>query len=233
VKISVVVPVLNEEGGVLLEALSRACSADEVIVVDGGSTDGTLQKLASLPVQLAKSTAGRASQMNAGASQATGDILVFLHADVLLPADWVQQILSAYEANKRYAWGRFDVEFYSTLTSNHHDKFLMRIIAWFMNMRSRLSGISTGDQCQFFHRDVFFGVGKFPDQKLMEDIEISARALSISSPVNLKSSVRVSDRRWKVYGAYKTMLLMWSLRWQYWRGKSTDALHRSYYGSDR
>jgi rSAM/selenodomain-associated transferase 2 len=232
-KISVVVPVLNEEGGCLLEALSMACRADEVIVVDGGSTDGTLQRLASLPVRLMTSSAGRASQMNAGASRATGDILVFLHADVRLPADWVQQILSAYERNANRTWGRFDVEFYSTIASTRHDILLMRIIAWFMNTRSRLSGISTGDQCQFFHRDVFRAIGSFPDQKLMEDVEISARAQGVSPPVNLKSSVRVSDRRWKSYGAYKTMALMWSLRWQYWRGASTDALHRSYYGSGR
>jgi rSAM/selenodomain-associated transferase 2 len=228
-RISVVVPVFNEAYGKLAESIASAAAADEIIVVDGGSTDGTQALVALLPARLISSKAGRASQMNAGAQLATGDMFLFLHADVTLPADWRGQIHAA-----RAEWGRFDVCFESNLHDSLVTKTVMKVVAGFMNFRSRHSLIATGDQALFFTRQVFSTIGGFPDQLLMEDVEICRRLKQRRSrPVNIPSKVQVSPRRWKNEGYFKTILLMWRLRWQYWRGASAESLHSEYYGSRR
>ncbi len=229
-RITVVIPVLNEAAGRLAEVLLRASSADELIVVDGGSKDATSQIASEAGAVLLSASPGRASQMNAGAAIAQGEWLLFLHADVLLPPDWRQRLNSVLNANQPRKWGRFDVRF---STSNHTglvERCVLGCIAWFMNTRSRLTGISTGDQAQFFERIAFVTSGGFPNQLLMEDIEISKQAgRMMGSPINLRAAVDVSPRRWQEKGYARTILLMWRLRLQYWQGASAERLHAIYY----
>jgi rSAM/selenodomain-associated transferase 2 len=229
-RVTVIVPVLNEAKGRLAEVLLRASNADEVIVVDGGSKDATRQIALEVGARLLSTTLGRASQMNAGAAIAQGEWLLFVHADVLLPVDWRQRLNSVLSGNQPRKWGRFDVQFSTSRDTGLVERCLLSCIAWFMNIRSRLTGISTGDQAQFFERSAFVTSGGFPDQLLMEDIEISKRAgKKIGSPINLRAVVDVSPRRWQDKGYARTILLMWKLRLQYWQGASAERLHAIYY----
>jgi rSAM/selenodomain-associated transferase 2 len=228
-RVSVVVPVFNEASGKLAESIASAADADEIIVVDGGSSDSTRALVASLPAKLLVSRPGRARQMNAGAEHASGDLLLFLHADVVLPADWRTQI---YVSNAH--WGRFDVYFDFDLNDSLIARGLMQVVASFMNFRSRYTSIATGDQALFFTKRLFSKIGGFPDQPLMEDVEICQRLKKSGlQPANIRAKVRVSPRRWKSKGYFKTILLMWRLRWKYWRGASAEALHFEYYGHRR
>jgi rSAM/selenodomain-associated transferase 2 len=220
--LSIVVPVLNEAGGVsrTLAALAplRARGA-ELIVVDGGSQDNTAAQAKPWADQLLASPAGRAQQMNHGAAAARAAVLLFLHADTLLPpnADTLIQQALAQGA----AWGRFDVHICGR-------PWMLRVVAACMNLRSRLTGLATGDQALFTTRELFERVGGFPAQPLMEDIEISRRLRSISPPACLRAKVRTSGRRWEQRGVWRTIVLMWWLRWRYWRGESPQALARAY-----
>jgi rSAM/selenodomain-associated transferase 2 len=220
--LSIVVPVLNEAAGIeaTLKALAplRTRGA-EVIVVDGGSGDGTAQRAAPLADQVLASPRGRARQMNAGAAAAGGDLLLFLHADTRLP-EAADALLHAAVA-RGAMWGRFDV---------HIDGRppLLRLVAALMNQRSRLTGIATGDQAMFVRRDLFQRIGGFPDQPLMEDIEISRRLRTLAPPCCLRQRVVTSGRRWETRGVWRTIFLMWRLRWRYWRGESPQALAEAY-----
>ena len=220
--LSIVVPVLNEAAGIAatLRALAplRQRGA-EVIIVDGGSDDGTPQRAAPLADQLLVSPRGRARQMNAGAAQARAPLLLFLHADTQLPdgADAVLHDAVAAGAG----WGRFDVHIDGRAP-------LLRLVAALMNQRSRLSGIATGDQALFVRRELFDRVGGFPDQPLMEDIEISRRLRALAPPCCLRQRVRTSGRRWEQHGVWCTIFLMWRLRWRYWRGESPQSLAKAY-----
>ena len=215
-------PVLDEAAHIqaTLAALAplRARGA-EVIVVDGGSTDATVALAAPLADVLLAAPRGRARQMNAGAARAHGDVLLFLHADTVLPpgADGLVQRALAAGAG----WGRFDVR----ITGKSR---LLRLVAALMNVRSRCTGIATGDQAMFVRRDLLMQVGGFPDQPLMEDIALSRRLRAVGRPACLRARATTSGRRWESRGVWRTVFLMWRLRWRYWRGESADALARAY-----
>jgi len=196
-----------------------------VILVDGGSDDATIQVAARFPaVRLLASPRGRARQMNAGARAAWGDILLFLHADTWLPEGGLGAVSAALD-DARVVGGRFDVRFDSS-------RPVLRMIAFFMNLRSRASGISTGDQAIFVRREVFETMGGYPDMPLMEDIELSRRLKRRGRLAALPSRVTTSARKWEREGALRTMALMWVFRFLYMVGVSPARLHRWYYGRD-
>jgi rSAM/selenodomain-associated transferase 2 len=223
IQFSVIIPVLNESRRIeeFLASLRKQTSnfETEIIVVDGGSDDDTLQRARAHCDHATQSPRGRARQQNVGANIAMGDTLVFLHADTTLPADAFSLIANAL--NPRCAWGRFDV------TLDSRDARL-RLVATMMNLRSRSTGIATGDQCIFVRRRTFIAIGGFPDQALMEDIEISKRLKRVSSPACLRAKVCTSARRWEKHGIFRTIALMWWLRFAYWLGVSPATLAQWY-----
>jgi rSAM/selenodomain-associated transferase 2 len=224
--ISIVIPVLNEATilKTFLEFLQPLRQRDcELLVVDGGSIDASLEIAAPLVDQVVTSHQGRAVQMNAGARVAQGDILWFLHSDCSPPPEADGLIRSAL-TDPNSAWGRFDV----SLSGRHS---LLRCVETFMNWRSRLTGIATGDQGIFVRRDVFERLGGYPDIPLMEDIALSRALKRISRPVCLSQRLHSSSRRWEKHGVVKTVLLMWRLRLAYFLGADPARLARIYYGS--
>jgi rSAM/selenodomain-associated transferase 2 len=211
-RISIIMPVLNE-GAEIASALAalaplRVCGV-EVIVADG--------PLADLVVAAPR---GRASQMNAGAAQASGEVLLFLHADTRLPDGADRLVLDALERTGR-CWGRFDV----VLAGR---PFMLRVVAFMMNWRSRLTGIATGDQAIFMRRQAFRRVGTYPDIALMEDIAISKALKKIGPPIALAERVVASGRRFETKGVWRLILLMWRLRLAYWLGADPNDLARRY-----
>ena len=217
-RLSIVMPVLDEaaEIGAALNALAPLrAGGHEVIVVDGGSVDGTPELAGGLADRVLQAPRGRASQMNAGAAIASGDALVFLHADTRLPAQADRQIAAALASR---AWGRFDVRLVGRSRG-------LAMVAFFMNWRSRLTGIATGDQAIFVRRDAFSG---FPAVALMEDIAFSAAMRRGSRPACLRARVLSSGRRWDRGGLWRTIFLMWRLRAAYFFGASPEALARRY-----
>jgi rSAM/selenodomain-associated transferase 2 len=226
-QLSVIIPVLNEAGclGELCEALQPIRSrGHEVILVDGGSDDQTLALGSPLVDRVLCSARGRAQQMRAGVAVARGKILWFLHADTGIPDNPDQLILAALE-NGRADWGRFDV----LLTDRH---LALRTVAYLMNLRSRISGIATGDQGIFVRRSVYDRVGGIPSLPLMEDIAFSRVLNKQGRPVCIRQKLRISARRWQKYGIARTILTMWGLRLAYFAGISPDHLVK-YYASNR
>ncbi len=220
--LSIVVPVWMEAAGVVdtLEALQPLRSAGhEVIVVDASSTDGTARLASPLADRVVQSVKGRAVQMNAGASVAKGGVLLFLHADTRLPANVLNCLSEFFYSGK--AWGRFDVRLSG-------QGVVLRVIAWFMNQRSRLTGICTGDQVLFVRREVFEALHGFDSLPIMEDIEFSSRLRLVSRPFCIQKPVTTDSRRWEQGGVWRTIFLMWRLRWRYWRGESPETLAHSY-----
>jgi rSAM/selenodomain-associated transferase 2 len=221
--ISVIVPVLDEASGIapMLHALAPLrARGHEVIVVDGGSADETRALAAPLADRLLEAPRGRARQMNAGAGAARGEVLMFVHADTFLPP-WADQAVLAALGGSSRAWGRFDVRVDSRSP-------LLATVGYFMSLRSRLTGIATGDQAIFARRDAFERAGGFPDIALMEDVAFSARMKRLSRPVCLRERVLTSDRRWRRHGALATILLMWRLRLAYFFGADPQELARRY-----
>lgn len=225
-RLSIIIPALNEASGIcelLVPLQPWRRHGLEIILVDGGSTDGTPERAVALVDRLERTPPGRARQMNAGARLAGGDRLWFLHADSSPEAGHLWGLLSL----KSPGWGRFDLRLSGR-------RPLFRLIGALVTLRSRLTGIATGDQGIFVSRALFFRVGGFPDQLLMEDVALSARLRGEHGrPLCLRPALTTDSRRWQRRGAWRTILLMWRLRWLYWRGADPRRLHEIYYRGGR
>ena len=222
-QVTVVVPTLNEAARIVacLQALRTLRKGGaELIVADGGSTDATVVLAKPWADRVLIGPRGRAKQMNLGASAASGDVLLFLHADTQLPAD-ARAALDAALADAQVSWGRFDVQIEGASP-------LLKLVAALMNRRSRWTGIATGDHAIFVRREAFQRAGGFPDQPLMEDIELSKRLRKLSRPACLRQRVTTSGRRWEQHGVLRTIVLMWLLRGLYWIGLPAERLARMY-----
>jgi rSAM/selenodomain-associated transferase 2 len=221
--LSIVVPVLDESGQLAatlgpLQPLRDGRA--EIIVVDGGSSDSTTAIASTLADRVIEAPRGRASQMNAGARVARGTALLFLHADTRLPSDDAARVEAALVASGR-PWGRFDVEI-------DGGRALLAVVAAFMNARSRLTGIATGDQAMFVTREAFESIGGFPEIALMEDVALSKALRARSRPLCLRERVSTSARRWQRHGVLRTIVLMWRLRLAYALGADPARLARRY-----
>lgn len=224
--ISIIIPVLNEAtliADTLLSLQPLRAAGHELIVVDGGSTDASVILSQPLADQVISSPRSRSQQMNGGAKSANGEILLFLHADTFLTNGADRMIIQGMNGKKK-VWGRFDVK----LAGKHP---LLRIIELLMNLRSRLSGIATGDQGIFVRRELFERVGGFPDIDLMEDIALSKILKKYDLPLCLWQRVITSSRHWEKKGILQTVLLMWFLRFAYFYKVDPRQLAKLYYPS--
>lgn len=222
-RFSLIIPALDEAAGIAETLAALAIwreAGDEVVLVDGGSTDDTVARARGLVDLVVEAPRGRARQMNAGAQHSRGACLVFVHADTRLPAA-AREMLCAIMASHTAPWGRFDVR----LSGSHP---LLRVVERMMNLRSRLTGIATGDQVIFVARHRFNAVGGFPDQPLMEDIELSTRLRREIRPCCVRLPVLTSSRRWESRGILRTIFLMWGLRLRYFFGADPEVLARAY-----
>ena len=224
--ISLVLPVRNE-ARLIREQLQRLqcyrAKGHEIIVIDGGSVDATIEQTRGLVDMCEVSAAGRSNQMNHGASEAKGDILLFLHADTELPINADECICTALTAQDS-RWGWFDIKL-------SKPQLAFRVVATMMNLRARLTSVSTGDQALFVERELFQEVGGFPPLALMEDIAISKVLRRRGSPARPVGLVTTSSRRWEEYGLISTVLLMWRLRFLYFIGVKPQKLREMYYPS--
>lgn len=219
--ISIVIPTLDEAPGIgacLARLQPLRQRGVEVVVADGGSTDGTRDLARPLADHVIGAPRGRANQMNAGAAAAKGDALLFLHADTELPPGAIEAVESAL---RQRDWGRFDVTISGTSA-------MLAVVAFFMNARSRLTGIATGDQAIFAKRGAFEAAGRYAAIPLMEDVAISKALKRISPPACLRERVATSGRRWERNGTLRTILLMWRLRLAYALGGDPASLARRY-----
>ena len=222
--LSIIIPTLNEAANVVgtLRDLSPMRQAGiEVVLVDGGSTDDTIASAAALADKMVETAQGRAVQMNAGARIAAGDVYWFVHADTRVPRESARYLLDGLASGQ--VWGRFDIRLSGRSP-------LLRLVERMMNLRSRLTGIATGDQGIFVTRKAFDAVGGYAEIPLMEDIDLSKRLGSLSRPLCLKSPKLItSSRRWEEKGLVRTILLMWRLRMAYALGADPSRLAREYY----
>jgi rSAM/selenodomain-associated transferase 2 len=226
-RLAVIVPVLNEERAIA-DTLARLAPLRArgavVVAVDGGSSDGTVERARAAADHVLVAPRGRAAQMNAGARHALADpaidTLLFLHADTRLPDDADREVRVAC-AGRKSAWGRFDARI-------EGDAPALRFVAALMNLRSRVTGICTGDQCLFATRALFDTLGGYAEIPLMEDIEFSRRARRVAWPIALRARVTTSGRRWERHGVFRTVLLMWRLRLAYFLGADPARLAAAY-----
>jgi rSAM/selenodomain-associated transferase 2 len=222
-RLSIVVPALDEAEGIanaLLPLRDLRARGHEVLVVDGGSTDGTPAVAAPLADRVLAAPRGRARQQHAGGAAARGDVLLFLHADTRLPPEADRLVLDGLRRSGR-GWGRFDVR----LSGRHP---LLRLTGRLIALRSRVTGIATGDQAIFVRRDWFQRAGGFPDIPLMEDVALSRTLRRMGPPLCLRARVVTSSRRWEARGMVRTILLMWRLRLAYALGADPHRLAERY-----
>ena len=222
-RLSIIIPILNEANRIpqLFEELEQLRQSNcEIIIVDGGSTDNSVEIAENSGFRVEKSTRGRAHQMNTGAEKASGSALLFLHADTQLPDTADTLIKKIFSENPSSCWGYFRVRL-------GHSKVLY-IVGLMMNLRSYFTNIVTGDQVIFVKKEAFLKAGCFPEQLLMEDIELSKKLCRLSRPSCINCHVITSGRRWELYGVWKTIFLMWRLRWDYWRGVPANQLAEKY-----
>lgn len=214
--VTIIVPLLNEAdiADALIEHLG-SLEAEQIVIVDGGSTDSTQEIMQEAGFELIQSPAGRAKQMNAGAAQATQNTVLFLHADTRLPRSYKTALA------KSSVWGRFDVRFDDSSGA-------MSMIAFFMNLRSRISSVATGDQAIFINKSVFESIGGFPDFPIMEDVAISKRLRQLYRPYNSRLRVTTSARRWQQHGVAKTVFKMWWYRLAYFFGLPPHQIKKGY-----
>lgn len=220
-RISIIVPTYDEAaviGALLAQLATLRRRGHEVIVVDGGSEDGTVQIAAADADHIVSAPRGRARQMNAGAAVARGEVLWFVHADSLIPSDADGLIADAVRTAR---WGWFDVR----LSGAHP---LLRVVEWMMNQRARRTCIATGDQALFVTRDLFRALGGFADLELMEDVQLTTRLKGHSPPAVVATPLVTSSRRWERNGILRTIALMWRLRLAYALGAHPSALARRY-----
>lgn len=220
--ISIIIPVLNEANGLTqhLQALQPFRAAGhELIVVDGGSQDQSAALAKPLCDQVLCTSKGRAIQMNLGAQQAKGTLLLFHHCDSTLPEE---ALLLLTPLINSVCWGRFDVELSETTG-------LLGLVGTMMSLRSRWTGIATGDQSMFVSKALFQQIGGFPNQPLMEDIALSASLKKRQPPICFTAKVITSARRWQKNGVLRTIVLMWCLRLSYFLGVRPETLVKIYY----
>jgi rSAM/selenodomain-associated transferase 2 len=227
-RLTIVIPALDEAAIIAtLHALAPLRSRGaEVIVVDGGSSDGTATLARPLADRVIAGPRNRGAAMNAGATHGSGDVLLFLHADTTLPDDADHRMTAALadrvsERAWRRCWGRFDLR----IQGRHP---LLALVARMINWRSRLTGIATGDQAIFVIRTAFWSVGGFPDLPLMEDIALSQKLKRLSRPVCIAAPAVTSGRRWDHHGMWRTVVLMWRLRLAYYLGAAPARLALAY-----
>jgi len=227
-QISIIIPVRNDAACLRaqiesLQALQKhGC---EVLIVDGKSTDDSMQVAHRITADVLVSSPGRARQMNTGAAAARGQMLLFLHADTEISTDALAAIPRHVGTESRNIWGRFDVR----LRGEH---WFYRLVEKMMNVRSRLTGIATGDQAIFVSRELFQRAGGYPEIPLMEDIALSRVLRRLARPFCLRQRVAPSTRRWAQHGMINMTLLMWRLRLAYFFGTSPARLARIYYGQE-
>ena len=219
--ISIIIPVLDEAEQIEDLLFYLEGFDVELIVVDGGSVDDTVPLARRYDCKLLSTPSGRALQMNMGAEAAGGEVLLFLHADTRLPQNFYSTLTEDFICSG-IEWGRFDVNLSGK-------PVIFRLIEWMMNLRSRWTGISTGDQAIFVRSNTFKAIGGYAEIPLMEDIEICTRLKSRSSPYCAKHRVSTSSRRWENNGIVRTMLLMWRLRLAYYLGVTPEKLVQRYY----
>jgi rSAM/selenodomain-associated transferase 2 len=223
VRVSIIIPVLDEAK--ILPGLFDYLRdlAAEIIFVDGGSTDNTTTLVRAAGFHCSEAPPGRATQMNVGAAAASGDVLLFHHADTILPRGSLQSICRAVETGA--IGGNFDIRLDTS-------RPLLRVIGIMITLRSRLAGVSTGDQAMFVTRSAFDKLGGFAEQPLFEDIDMSVRLRRLGKICQLNPPVLTSPRRWERQGAFRTVLRMWALRGLYYVGVSPERLAR-HYGATR
>lgn len=223
-QLSIIIPTYNESQSIentLISLMHLIEAGHEVIIVDGGSEDDTVSICKKYTGNVLLASKGRANQMNCGAQKASKDILVFLHADTILPDNAAYQIINALSLSNS-KWGHFKVKL-------NGENRLLRIIEFLMNTRSCFTGIVTGDQTMFIRRTLFEIIHGYKNIPLMEDVEISKSLKKYSMPICMKSSVISSSRRWETKGYLRTIFLMWKLRLLYFLGVSAKKLVKLYY----
>lgn len=220
-RLAVVIPALDEAACIAISVACARAQADEVIVVDGGSRDATIALARAAGADVVAAPRGRAAQMNAGAALSRADLLLFVHADVRLPACAGDAVRFAAASGAR--WGRFDVRLDSPRRA-------LAVVGAMMNLRSRLTGIATGDQAIFVDRALWDTLGGFAPIPLMEDVQWCARARRLARCACLREQVTVSARRWEQRGLARTVVEMWAWRAAYALGATPEWLHRRYYG---
>jgi len=222
-KLSIIIPVYSEAQALQanlppLQALRGL--GHEIVVVDGSGDTASAALCAQWVDRWLTSEPGRARQMNSGAAVANGELLLFLHIDTVLPGDAIYLIQEGF-ATSATLWGRFDVRLSG-------DRFAFRVIEFMINLRSRISGVATGDQAIFMRRSVYSDIGGFPEMPLMEDVAISKSLRRLAPPLCLRSKVITSSRRWEVHGVGRTVMLMWWIRLLYFCGVTPKTLHGMY-----